>query len=92
MTRYQSQAVLRRGRSTGPLILVGLTLDSTFFPERPRDARGRFVLTKGRVALAPLNPVEAPTAAEAADISMADARATWNGRHSPRLPEDRDRR
>ncbi len=92
MARYQSQAVLSRTRSTGPLVLVGLTLDSTFYPAHPRDALGRFTLTKGKVALAPLDAVEADTPAEAATVSMTDARETWNGPHSPGLPADQDPR
>ncbi|CAN5580896.1 hypothetical protein BH20CHL7_BH20CHL7_06470 [soil metagenome] len=87
MVRYQSQAVLSRPRSTGPLVLEGLTLDSTFYAAKPRDAKGRFTLTKGRVALAPLSPVDAATPEEAATVSMVDARETWNGPHSPDLPE-----
>ena len=83
MVRYQSQAVLRRMSPQDPLLLVGVTLDATFFPKLPRDARGRFALTKGLVALAPLSAVEAPDAAAAATIAMADARATWNGPNSP---------
>jgi hypothetical protein len=85
MARYQSQAVLRRESPQDPLLLVGVTLDATFFPKAPRDARGRFVLTKGLVALAPLTPVDASNPADAADLAMADARSTWNGSNSPAL-------
>jgi hypothetical protein len=83
MTRYQSQAVLRRTTPKDPLLLVGVTLDQTFFPKVPRDERGRFVMTKGLVALAPLTAVDAATAPEAATVAMADARETWNGPNSP---------
>jgi len=83
MTRYQSQAVLRRATPQDPLLLVGVTLDSKFFPKVPRDERGRFALTKGLVALAPLTAVDAPNAADAAVAAMDDARETWNGPNSP---------
>jgi len=89
MVRYQSQAVLSRTKATGPLTLVGVTLDSTFYPKQPRDAKGRFMLTRGKVALAPLTAVEADSAVEAAPISMDEAAEVWNGRHSPHLPEVR---
>lgn len=93
MVRFQSQAVLRRMKDTGPLSLVGVTVDSTFFPRRQptRDKHGRFSLTRGKVALAPLTAVEAPTGSEAAAISMVEAAEVWNGPHSPHLPEDADR-
>jgi hypothetical protein len=85
VVRYQTQAVLRRTSPHDPLLLVGVTLDATFFPKVPRDARGRFALTKGLVALAPLTAVEAAGPTEAATIAMADARETWHGPNSPAL-------
>jgi hypothetical protein len=77
--RYQTQAVLRRTSRSAPLVLVGITLDGTFFPRSPEHATGRLVMTKGLVALAPLSAVEAPDPTQAAAIAIVDARATWNG-------------
>ena len=90
MVRFQSQAVLRRSKDTGPLRLVGVTLDSTFFPKlaAARGSLGRFTLTRGRVALAPLTAVDASTGSEAAAISMVEATQIWNGPNSPGLPEE----
>jgi hypothetical protein len=85
MVRYQSQAVLRRTTPQDPLLLVGVTLDATFFPKAPSDGKGRFALTKGLVALAPLTAIDALNPADAATIAMADARATWSGPNSPGL-------
>ena len=87
VTRFQTQAVLRRTKPTAPLLLVGVTLDSTFFPRTPGDATGHLVMTKGLVALAPLNAVDAPDAAHAAVIAMGDARESWNGPNSPGHPD-----
>jgi hypothetical protein len=86
MIRYQSQAVLRRVSRSEPLLLVGITLNSTFFPKVKGEETGVFLLTKGLVALAPLSAVDAPDAERAAAISMADATETWNGPFSPGLP------
>ncbi len=83
--RYQTQAVLRRTSRSAPLVLVGITLDGTFFPRAPEEATGRLVMTKGLVALAPLTAVEAPDPTRAAAIAIVDARATWNGPNSPEL-------
>jgi hypothetical protein len=85
LVRFQAQAVLRRTTPSDPLLLVGVTLDGTFFPRALRDASTLFVLTKGLVALAPLTAVDAAGPAEAAAIAMADARETWNGPNSPAL-------
>jgi hypothetical protein len=85
MARYQSQAVLRRRTLTDPLLLVGVTVDSTFYAQAPQDEPPRLELTKGLVALAPLTAVEAPDAAQAAVISMVDAVRSWNGQNSPGL-------
>ncbi len=84
--RYQSQAVLRRATSSDPLLLVGVTVDGTFYPKTARDARGRFVLSKGLVALAPLSHVDAATAAAAAAVAIIDATDHWDGKHSPGAP------
>jgi hypothetical protein len=81
--RYQAQAVLRRSARHEPLLLVGVTLDSTFFPRTPDDGMAPFVLTKGLVALAPLTAVDATRPEAAAIIAMLDARQTWSGRNSP---------
>jgi len=83
MMRYQPQAVLRRMSLTAPLVLVGVTLDSTFFPRHARDATSRLVLTKGLVALAPLATVTAADSSDAAVSALADASALWSGSHSP---------
>lgn len=85
MTQYQSQAVLRRTTLTDPLLLVGVTVDSTFYAQAQQGEPPRLLLTKGLVALAPLSAVEAPDAAQAAVISMVDAVRSWNGPNSPGL-------
>lgn len=82
MTRFQTQAVLRRRSQTGSLTLVGVTLDKTFYPSDP-DAAGQggepLILTKGLVALAPLSAVDARDATDAAASANADARESWKG-------------
>ena len=83
MVRYQTQAVLRRTSSATPLVLVGVTLDNTFFPGSAADAVGELILTKGLVALAPLTAVEAPDAVQAAVIANLDARDAWNAVNGP---------
>jgi hypothetical protein len=83
LIRYHAQAVLRRSARHAPLLLVGVTLDSTFFPRNPADATTPFVLTKGLVALAPLTSVDATRPEAAATVAMLDARRTWSGRNSP---------
>ncbi len=88
MVRYQTQAVLRRAASTGPLVLVGVTLDGTFFPRYQAWTTDRLDLIKGQVALAPLSPVDAESPSEASAIAMREARAVWNGGRSPSLPQD----
>lgn len=65
MARYHSQAVLRRRTLTDPLLLVGVTVDNTFFAQVPEGEPPQLLLTKGLVALAPLTAVEAPDAAQA---------------------------
>jgi hypothetical protein len=85
--RYQTQAVLRRTSRSAPLVLVGVTLDGTFFPRAPEQATGRLVLTKGLVALAPLTAVEATDPVAAAVSALEDARAAWNGPNAPRGPD-----
>ena len=82
-TRYQAQAVLRRITRRDPLLLVGVTLDSKFFPRRPADATGTLALTKGLVALSPLSAIDAEGSAEAAPIAMAEADDEWDGDNSP---------
>lgn len=49
--RFQTQAVLRRTSKATPLVLVGITLDSTFYPGSPTEATGLLQLSKGLVAL-----------------------------------------
>ncbi|GAC1663972.1 MAG: hypothetical protein NVS9B8_03650 [Candidatus Limnocylindrales bacterium] len=77
MTRFQTQAVLRRTSRATPLLLVGITLDNTFYPGTPDDATGPLSLTKGLVALAPLTAVDAPHAVDAAVMANVDAREAW---------------
>lgn len=79
MARYQTQALLRRTSRTTPLLLVGITLDSTFYPGSPADATGPLLLTKGLVALAPLTAVDAQHADAAAAIANRDAREGGQG-------------
>ena len=79
MTLYQTQAVLRRSSATTLLMLVGVTLDSTFYPGTPADATGPLRLTKGLVALAPLTAVDAQHADAAAVIANREAREAWAG-------------
>ena len=79
MARYQTQAVLRRTSTAHPLLLVGITLDETFYPRTTADATGTLVLTKGLVALAPLSAVDAADAPKAAVIANAEAGVTWHG-------------
>lgn len=79
MVRYQTQAVLRRTSPATPLLLVGVTLDNTYYPGNPAEATGELDLTKGLVALAPLTSVEAPDAVHAAAMANLDARAAWKG-------------
>jgi hypothetical protein len=81
--RYQVQAVLRRVTRTSPLLLVGVTLGSKFFPRTPIDGMRPLKLTKGLVALSPLTAVDAAGAADAAPIAMAEADEEWQGEHSP---------
>ena len=83
LVRYQAQAVLRRTARHAPLVLVGVTLDGTFFPKTPADAQAPFELVKGLVALAPLGAVDAGRPEAAAVIAMVDARRTWSGPNSP---------
>lgn len=83
MVRFQTQAVLRRTSLTNPLLLIGVTLDSTFYPLSPGDAPGRLILSKGLVALAPLTAVEASDARDAAAIANSDARDAWKGLSGP---------
>ena len=79
MVRFQTQAVLRRATQEDPLRLVGITLDSTFYPQPADEGTGPLVLTKGLVALAPLTAVDALHAADAAVIANVDAREAWQG-------------
>ena len=58
-------------------------MDSTFYPRTPGDATGTLILTKGLVALAPLTPVEAPDADDAAAIANVDAAQAWDGLSGP---------
>lgn len=83
MVRYHSQAVLRRKSPSEPLLLVGVTLDSTFYPESDVEATGRLILTKGLVALAPLTAVEAEDVGDAAATAIADAQESWKGLGGP---------
>ena len=83
IVRYQVQAVLRRVTRADPLLLVGITLDSKFFPRTRDDATGTLSLTKGLVALSPLTAVDAAGSAEAAPIAMAEANEEWDGDNSP---------
>lgn len=87
MVRYQTQAVLRRTSRTTPLKVVGVTLDSTFFPGSAEDATGPLTLDKGLVALAPLSAVDARGAAEAATSANLDAMETWSGVQGPEQRE-----
>lgn len=79
MALFQTQAVLRRASRARPLVLVGITLDSTFYPDTPADALGPLTLTKGLVALGPLTAVDAAHPADAAEIAKVDARESWSG-------------
>lgn len=88
MTRFQTQAVLRRTSSTTPLVLVGVTLDRTLYPDAPADATGPLHLTKGVVALAPLSAVDAVHPVDAAEIAKIDARASWAGLAGNRSTDD----
>lgn len=83
MARYQAQAVLRRTSKRTPLVLVGITLDSTFYPLSAADASGPLILTRGLVALAPLAAVEADSRLAAAGTANRDARDAWRGLGSP---------
>ena len=83
LVRYQVQAVLRRVTRKAPLLLVGVTLDSKFYPRTAKDATGTLSLTKGLVALSPLSAVDAQGPAEAAPVAMAEANEDWDGDHSP---------
>ena len=74
---FQNQAVLRRATRSTALALVGVTLDSKFYPDSPVEATGTLELTKGLVALAPLTAVHAVDAAGAAVIAQANARESW---------------
>ena len=84
IVRYQAQGVLRRATRKAPLLLVGVTLDSTFFPRTPVDGTVALTLTKGLVALTPLTAVDAVGPAEAAPVAMAEANEDWDGEHGPR--------
>lgn len=84
MARYQTQAVLRRASEWTPLVLVGITLDSTFYPQTSAEASGPLNLTRGLVALAPLAAVEAESPAAAAVAANSDARDAWRGLGSAR--------
>ena len=79
MAPNQTQAVLRRTSSADPLLLVGITLDETFYPRTAADATETLVLTKGLVALAPLSAVDAADTPKAAVIANADAGVAWHG-------------
>ncbi len=83
MTRYQTQAVLRRTSHTTPLALVGVTLDHTFYPSNAAEASGTLSLAKGLVALAPLTSVEATDPVKAAAIANLDAGQAWTGLDGP---------
>lgn len=60
-------------------MLVGITLDSTFYPQSAADASGALTLTRGLVALAPLAAVEAESRVAAAAAANRDARDAWRG-------------
>ena len=83
MARFQTQAVLRRTSRATPLRLVGITLDSRFYPRSLAEATGPLTLTKGLVALAPLAAVDAFDAEGAAAIANADAHEAWIGLDDP---------
>ena len=83
LTRFQCQAVLRRVSRAAPLRLVGVTLDSTFYPLSVADATGSLILTKGLVALAPLTAVDAVDALHAATAARLDASDAWSGLGPP---------
>ena len=63
-------------------MLVGITLDSTFYPQSAAEASGPLTLIRGLVALAPLAAVEAESPAAAAVTANSDAREAWRGLRS----------
>lgn len=87
MARYQTQAVLRRASQWTPLVLVGITLDSTFYPQSGAEASGPLTLNRGLVALAPLAAVEARSPAAGAVTANRDARDAWRGLGSVRATQ-----
>ena len=82
--KLQAQAVLRRDDRQAPLRLAGVLVAGSFYPGSPQDAWGPLHLEAGLVALAPLSPVDAASATEAADVALGEARGQWADGSAPR--------
>lgn len=76
--KLQAQAVLRRDDTLAPLRLAGVLVAGAFYPDTPQDAWGPLHLEVGLIALAPLTPVLAVEADDAAEQAMLEARAMWS--------------
>lgn len=76
--KLQAQAVLRRIDLDAPLSLAGVLVAGSFYPLTVQDAWGPLHLEVGLIALAPLTPVLAVEASDAAEQAMVEARAQWS--------------